>query len=272
MICAHPNFTTVHQVMKTPLFRFFLIISLSMTGCLATPTHPTPTATSTLTPTLTETLTSTMVWFPPTATTTPFLTFTPPPPTPDQRPGIGEILFRDDFSDPTVWSLAASNNTSAAFGNHELTIAISSPKMYLFSLRAEPLLDDFYAEITASPTLCRGLDEYGLLLRVSTAADYYRFSISCDGQVRMDRLAGGQASSPQPWMPGALVPVGAPSNSRLAIWAVGKEMRFFINDQYQFSVRDPLLTRGTIGVFARSAGDSAVTVSFSELIVYTVIK
>jgi hypothetical protein len=45
-------------------------------------------------------------------------------------------------------------------------------------------------------------------------------------------------------------------------------MRFFVNDEYQFTVRDPLLFNGGFGVFARSASDMAVTVNFSALNVY----
>ena len=44
-------------------------------------------------------------------------------------------------------------------------------------------------------------------------------------------------------------------------------MRFFVNDAYQFSINDPMLPSGSLGVFARSAGDLAVTVNFSELVV-----
>ena len=49
-------------------------------------------------------------------------------------------------------------------------------------------------------------------------------------------------------------------------------MRFFINDEYQFSVRDPLLASGRLGVFARSAGDTAVTVNFSNLVVREILR
>jgi hypothetical protein len=100
--------------------------------------------------------------------------------------------------------------------------------------------------------------------------DFYRFSASCDGQVRMDRVVGGTASSPQPWIPSGSVPPGAPSSSRLAVWASGKEMRFFVNNDYQFTVSDPLLPEGNLGVFARSAGQLDVTVSFTDLIVYDI--
>jgi hypothetical protein len=147
-----------------------------------------------------------------------------------------------------------------------LTIAIAAPKTFLSSLRTAPGLTDFYAEISANPTLCQGADEYGLLLRAS-GNSFYRYSLSCDGQARLDRILNGQASSPQPWVPGALIPIGAPSAARLAVWASGKTMRFFVNDAFQFEVNDPTISSGQIGVFARAAGDSAVTVSFRDLII-----
>jgi hypothetical protein len=47
-------------------------------------------------------------------------------------------------------------------------------------------------------------------------------------------------------------------------------MRFFANDEYLFTVDDPLLPFGLLGVFARSASDLAVTVNFSDLTVWAV--
>jgi hypothetical protein len=182
------------------------------------------------------------------------------------------VIFQDDFSDPQAWLLSTTQKGSVALGVSELTIAIAekNEKAYLVSTRQEPAFSDFYMEITASPSLCRGKDEYGVLLRVASLADYYRFSLSCDGSVRMDRIYHGQASSPQTWLLSGAVPPGAPSSSRLGVWAVGPEMRFFVNDEYQFTVKDPLLSSGLLGVFARSASDMAVTVNFSELVVYMV--
>lgn len=168
--------------------------------------------------------------------------------------------------------MSQTTQGSAALGHNELTIAIQEPRTYIYSVRGEPVLGDFYLEITASPTLCRETDEYGVLLRLTSPGDFYRFSLSCDSQVRLDRLVNGVASSPQPWMFSGVIPPGAPNIARLGVWAHGKEMRFFINDQFQFTVSDPLLPSGNIGVFARSAGDYAVTVSFSELIVREIIE
>ena len=245
------------------LFGLFLWLSACMPQ-----TEPVPTPTETLIPP-TQAPTSTIVWFPPTPTYTPY----PTPellPTDDMRPGIGELIYTDRFDDPGVWSLGFSDTGSVALGRNELTIAINAEDTYLFSVRNDWVLTNFYLEITASPSMCRDLDEYGLLLKVSPVMDYYRFSLSCNGQVRLDRIYRGQASSPQPWLMSGAVPPGAPSTSRLGVWVMGSEFRFFVNDRYEFTVRDPLLLTGGIGVFARSTENWPVTINFSELAIYSV--
>jgi hypothetical protein len=183
-------------------------------------------------------------------------------------PLASDLLFQDDFTDPTKWTLGQTANTSIALGVDELTLALDSPGTYLYTLRQSTDMSDFYLEITASPSLCHGPDEYGLLLRVSPSLDFYRFSLTCDGQLRLDKYYHGKASSPQPLDYSGAVPPGAPSSSRLGVWASGKEMRFYVNGEYQFTVNDPTLTRGGLGAFIRSNGDNAVTVSFSDLQVY----
>jgi hypothetical protein len=248
-----------------------LLCVIWLAACLpAGPAVPLPTDTPTPAPTFTPTATPTIVWFPPTSTPTPFPTFEVTP-TPDYRPGLGEILLVDDFSSGDSWTLGRTSAGGAALGKNELTIALAEPGAYVASLRDGPDLRNFYLEITASPSLCRDEDEYGVLLRASSTRDFYRFSLSCDGRVRVDRLVGGAASSPQPWLISSSVPPGAPSISRLAVWAQEKEMRFFVNDEYQFTINDPMLPSGSVGVFARSRGENAVTVNFSELVIREIV-
>lgn len=233
-------------------------------GCVGAPVMITPTPTVTNTPTLTPTPTT--VWFPPTHTYTPF----PTPdasPTPDVNPEYGLLILTDQFEEERMWMIGRFSGGVVSLGKRELTLAVSSERGYLSSLRRQTNLADFYAEITASPSLCRGEDEYGILVRASESS-FYRFSLSCDGRARLDRFASGAASSPQTWVMSAAIPPGAPSESRLAVHAVGKEMRFYVNGHFLFSVRDGLLPEGSIGVFARASGDTPITVNFSNLEVY----
>jgi hypothetical protein len=235
--------------------------SLSLTGEVS----------STPTQNITETPTPTTVWFPPTQTPTPFPTpdF---PPTPEMRPDFGRAVLLENFDNGDSWTLGRSGSSSVALGKNELTIAIapSSSRVYAYSVRQEPVLTNFYAEITASPSLCRGNDEYGILVRYNSAVDYYRFSLSCDGQARLDRIFQGQASSPQPWVASGSIARGAPSITRLAVWASGREMRFFANEEHLFTVNDSLLPSGSLGIFARSSENEALTVNFSALEVWEI--
>jgi hypothetical protein len=66
------------------------------------------------------------------------------------------------------------------------------------------------------------------------------------------------------------VPLGAPGEVRLGVWASGTELRFFLNGHFQFGVSDPTLKQGSLGVFARAVGSTPVTVLFSDLSVYAV--
>jgi hypothetical protein len=251
--------------------KLFIVILLFLisSSCTASPTvevfststHAEPTAS----------VTPTIIWFPPTATPTTFPTAVVTP-TADMRPTLGKILLVDEFSDPKNWTTSQSADGSVALGKNELTIAIGEMNTYLNSLREEPRFTDFYLEITANTSLCRDLDEYGVLFRVSSSIDFYRFSLSCNGQVRLDRIVDGKASSPQPWLMSGAVPPGAPSTALIGIAAVGDALSFFVNGRYQFSVHDPLLTSGGLGVFARSANNMAVTVNFSDLAVYEILS
>ncbi|MHB8777265.1 MAG: hypothetical protein ACYC6R_05815 [Anaerolineales bacterium] len=211
--------------------------------------------------------TATINWFP--ASVTPTLQFfSTKAPTPEMRPGLGDEILADDFSDPALWSLAASDQASADIKNNRLTLSTQS-EVYMLSLRQDLVLDNYYAEITARPSLCRGEDTYGLLARAS-ATTYYRFALACNGTVRAERINSGTRLILVQPLPSGDVPPGAPGEVRIGVWAVRKEMRLFLNGRFQFSIVDPSFPSGTIGVFVRSAGNTATVVSFSDLDIQSV--
>lgn len=239
---------------------------LLLSACLPeveTPLPPTATPTVTLTPTATATI----IWFPPTATYTPMPTRMVEP-TQDVRPPLGDVLFEDPFTDKTQWLTSRSAAGNIAYGNSELTLAVAQPRGMLLSLRKSPTIGNFYLEIDAIPSLCRGADSYGLLLRSESSQDYYRFAANCTGQVRMERVKNGRMLPLQDWMTSGQILPGGMMRVRLGVWAVGQELRVFVNGDYHFSVKDPVFAAGVVGVFARAAGDTPLTVSFSNLVVY----
>ena len=221
---------------------------------VVTATPPPPTATPFQTPTI--------VWFPATATPTPQPIFTQPP-TPDMLIGVGELIASDDFTDPEEWNTAVSDQGSASVSRRRLTLAVQ-PGVYMVSLQRQMVLANFYAEITARPSLCRGADEYGFLVRAN-AVTYYRFALTCNGQTHAERISLSERHDLQDPIPSGDVPPGAPGEVRIGVWAAGSELRLFLNGRYQFSINDLNLSSGTVGVFAHAVGDTPVTVTFSDL-------
>ena len=86
--------------------------------------------------------------------------------------------------------------------------------------------------------------------------------------IRLEWVRNERANLSHDWQASGQVPIGAPAVLRLGVWAYGDEMRFFIGDHLQFTARELTLHGGQFGVFARSEGVTALTVSFSELTVY----
>jgi hypothetical protein len=183
------------------------------------------------------------------------------------NPGIGTVTFQDDFSDDSVWDTAASDYGSAALGRNRLTLTVQ-PGVYLASIRRGATLSDFYAEVTARPSLCRGEDNYGVIVR-GIGTYFYRFILTCDGQIRAERVNGGTKLLIHEPVPSGDAP-GAPGEVQIGIWAVGSEMRLFLNGRYQFSVTEKSFPSGALGVYVRSTGTTPVTVTFSDLKVYEV--
>jgi hypothetical protein len=248
----------MHRILLIFLFAFML------TGCASAANDSLlidSTATETPIPS------PTIVWFPPSATPSPQALATQVP-TPEQKPGVGAVTLTDDFSSPDLWNVASSNEGSAAISDKQLTLVVG-PGVYIISLRKELILNDFYAELTASPSLCRGEDEYGLLVRAS-AVTYYRLVLICNGTLRLDRVKGNSHQTLQSAVPSSDAPTGVPGEVRMGVWAVGSDLRFFLNGRYQFSVNDKNYPSGTIGAFAHSVADTPVAVTFSNLTVYDV--
>ena len=249
----------------TSFFRGTLLL-VCLTACAGL----VPVPTETPTPEPSQTPTATIVWFPPTST--------PPPlpvqvfvPTAEPPPGMGDLLFTDAFDQPDLWLTSVASYASATVTRNSLVLSVNGHgPLSIVSLRSEPMVGDFYSEASAYVSLCSAKDEYGVVFRAVSSGDYYRFAINCNGQVRLERGRSGSISALTTWMPSGDASFGAPAEARIGVWAVGSEMRFFLNGHYQFTFRDPILHAGTLGFFAYASGSAPVTVSFSDLSAYSV--
>lgn len=254
------------QMVRFVFFR--LAVFASLTGCsggLLPADAPLPTRT----PTITVTPSPTIIWFPSTITPTIKLPTPMPSTTPEMHPDLDEIIISDSFTTEENWQTrrTLAGNVSSGYG--ELTIAITQPKVTLNSIRQGYFPDDYFVEMTANPSLCHSEDMYGVLLRVTSDQDYYRVAMNCAGQIRLDWLKGGQSFPIYNWIPSGQIQPGPIASPQLGVWVKEDELRFFINDVLQFKTENLAVTEGALGVFGRAAGDTAMTVNFTDLQVWS---
>jgi hypothetical protein len=244
---------------------YFLCTILWLSACAPFPLTediaPSPTGTETVLPT------PTTDWFPATATSTLAPTSLPSP-TPDMHPDLGELLLEDDFSSSAPWPSTTANRTRVNVENNRINLFTDIPSALLLAPRNSLVVNDFYALITANPSLCEVNDEFGMMLRIRSNADHYRFALSCDGRAKVDRVYNGSVSTQAEWQAFPMIPSVAPSMLELSVWASGSEMRFFVDDTLIFTVNDTVLYSGRLGVFIRARGEGPLTVSFSNLMIY----
>ena len=241
-----------------------LATTLILTACLplnVAPVTETPLSTDTPLPT------PTIIWFPPSAT--PTLNAIPTySATPEMDPGIGKVILRDRFTETKVWDTVASEQASILLKNKQLTLAVE-PGVSVASLRRDMTFSNFYAELTAHIGLCRADDTYGLIIR-AIGDNFYRFNLSCNGLITVERVKSSERLTLLEPTASGDVPIGPPGEVKIAIWAMGGEMRLFLNDRYQFSLIEKTFPSGALGVFVKSNGDTPVTIAFSDLSVYEV--
>lgn len=214
----------------------------------------------------------TIDWFPATATPTsqPVIGQTPTPITFDPTANLGEMLVEDDFSDPTLWKTSKSTAGNVVYGEGNLSLAVAGNKSSLNSLSPYALPQDFYLEMSVRVSLCQYGDQYGMLFWHINSGDSYRLSLTCDGRLRLELLAGNSGVVLQDWTYASKMMPGAPAEHLIGLWVKEGEIQVFINGTYQFSLKTRSDRAGGLGVFARAAGDTAMTVGFSGLKVFQV--
>jgi hypothetical protein len=181
------------------------------------------------------------------------------------------LQFTDNFDQPGLWKISAVANSSGSVTGNRLILSISGQgPVYVTALRNQPALGNFYAEVTVKLSLCGEKDQFGMIFHASPDNAYYRFTVRCDGQARIEIFRSFSTFPLLDWLSSGDAPTAAPAEVKLGVWVVGGEMRFFLNDHFQFTIKDPVLRAGTLGLFAFAGDKDPITASFSDLSAYSV--
>lgn len=247
-----------------------LVILILCTGCAALET-PEPTLSSPTT-TQTHTPSPTVDWFPATPTPTLISSATPTSQVilEDQYEGVRSLLIQDDFTNTGWWETIRSESGNVAFGEGNLTLAVSGQDNAITSLSQHNLPQNFYLEVTLQTSLCQQEDQIGLIFWQESANDFYRLLLNCAGQYRFELVQDGLNYVLVDWTLASQVQLGAPATNQLAIWIYQGDFRFFLNGTYQFTERVARDRQGFLGFYAKTIFSPAMTVKFSDLSIYQV--
>jgi len=265
--------------------RFRLTLGLALAGlalaaCRAqtqpasVPTQPIPTNTAAVNPT-TPVMIPTVTLPPtnapePTATLPPAPTATPAiPPTPDPNEGVGDVTFKDNLDGTGGWYWTFEDDAAsfqASLEEKQLNGTARQSGTWRFTISPDTVkVGDQQIRVSAHTNVCADADEYALLFRGAVAPEgsytFYAFKLRCNGAARLEILKGSEVTVIVDWTSSPAIKPGAGADNIVTVWAHKDQMRFYVNDQYLFSVQEATLAEGFYGflLYDRTNGNMSVS-------------
>jgi len=248
------------------VFGFALISS----ACLPSPTAELPPILPTITQSSTDLPTQPVDWFPATSTPTSFPHATPTA-APIAQSNLGALISDQELNEAKNWSgidLGSDSPNKVIWDENALYFAVNKPPISLYSLNQNLFVSEFYAEVIFSVNRCSPNDTYGLSFLAANEKFANRLVLRCDGYVRVTQVRDQLTIPLQDWELSGMAPPGAPGLVKAAVWSYKGEMRFFLNDQIQFSVSDRYYQSGGIGFFVEAKDPAGMNIKIQDLKVY----
>ena len=239
-------------------FRLILIalgvLALASLACEAI-VEPTPTPTHT-----------------PAPTSTPMPTPTPSPtptPTPTPTPAPGDILLRDDFSDPdSGWTVLEYEAGSVGYGDGYYFLETFEKAGTVWGVAGQSF-SDIAIEVEATQVEApeNNNNGFGVMCRVQENDDGYLLRISGDGYYAIHRILEGGFEALMDWETSPAINQGNVVNE-LRVVCDGSTFSLFVNDELLAEATDTTFTQGDIGLAATTFEEEQQTeIRFDNLTV-----
>jgi hypothetical protein len=187
---------------------------------------------------------------------------------PDAVPEDFGLVYEDDFSDPgSGWDDAFDRYTTKQYGNNKYYIEVTTSNLVAWGL-ANRNVGDFRLEVDTAQETGPNNNGYGILFRFQDRDNFYRFDVSGDGFFLLSKFHDGEWVTLVPWTASSAINVGEAAN-RLAVEAIGNQIRVYANDRLLSEVEDEAFTGGNFGFFASTFSEPNLTVSFDDIKLWT---
>lgn len=198
---------------------------------------------------------------------------TPPPTiqeaTPSPPPTQSDILFQDDFSDPSSgWEEEDYPSGSVGYKDGFYFVTSSGNGDSMWGV-ANCSFGDLSIEVDAEQISAPANDnnDYGVACRVQPNGDGYYFLISGDGGYAVLKAVNDAFNTLVDWSESDIINQGDAQNHLRAVCA-GSKLELFANGQRLATTADTTFTRGDIALTATSYEDEPTEIHFDNLVVH----
>ncbi len=186
-------------------------------------------------------------------------------------PGQSNVLYREEFvlGQTGTWSLESDENGSSAIVPEHLMIELNSPNMIQYSKLVEPTFSDFILEVDGQLVGGSPSSTYGVLFRMQSPQEFYRFEISGDGMYILERhdADGSWVRHTEDWLDTVVVNQGIGATNRLKVTAVGENIAVFVNDVLLEEITDQSYAAGNIALDVGTFDGGGARVTFDNLLI-----
>ena len=187
-------------------------------------------------------------------------------------PGASKTLFHDEFVQGFTgnWQLESDELGSTAIVPEQLLIELNAPNLIQYTTLSEPTFSDFILEVEAGLNNGSLASTYGVLFRMQSPEEFYRFAITGDGMYLLERhdLNGAAVIFTEDWRGTAAINKGHGLRNILRVEADGPRIAIYVNDTLLEEVTDSSYRSGNIALSAGTFDGAGTQVSFDNVSVY----
>lgn len=180
----------------------------------------------------------------------------------------GEVLFKDDFSDPNSgWDQTTTVHGVTDYVEGKYRIFVNEINTDTW---ANPGLNfgDVHIEVEATKIGGPDDNDFGIMCRVQSPSQYYFFIISSDGYFGIGKVNGEQQEvlGVESLQPSEAIRQGAGTNLIKAT-CIGDELSLTVNDVMLYSVNDAEFGSGDVGLIAGTFTKPGTDIHFDNFVV-----
>jgi len=183
----------------------------------------------------------------------------------------GSILFEDQFvrGQTGNWLTDTDVAGQSLVIDETLVIQVSEPNTVQYVTLQDPEFSDFILEFDVTQLEGSRNSTHGVLLRVTSSEQFYRFVLTGNGEFAVEKYmaGGGWDRLTDGWLETGAILRGNNQTNQVRIEAIGVSMVFYVNSQLVTQIVDPSYERGRIAFSAGTFGVPGSRVAFDNVMV-----